>query len=151
MIVTRQGDIFKALKKGEIDSIAHGCNCSNGFGSGMAAQVAKQYPEVKKEYHEAYAKDLCKLGWVQLVPVDDGMFMNCMTQQKYGGAGNDACYIDYEAIRTCMKALYVHAQHSKIGIPKIGAGLGGGNWNLIKGIISSVFHDDTELYLYLYD
>jgi O-acetyl-ADP-ribose deacetylase (regulator of RNase III) len=65
---------------------------------------------------------------------------NALTQKYYGG-DLDVCYVDYNAIRECFKKIKSRLTFSgygekyKIAYPKIGAGLGGGDWDIISKII----------------
>lgn len=57
--------------------------------------------------------------------------------------------IDYNALRLCLKKLRKHIGERDISIhmPKIGTGLGGGNWDIIKKIISDELYD-LQIYVY---
>jgi O-acetyl-ADP-ribose deacetylase (regulator of RNase III) len=58
--------------------------------------------------------------------------INAYTQYEYG---TDKMNVDYDAITMVMKKIN-HAYNGKrIGLPKIGAGLAGGDWNIIRDII----------------
>lgn len=43
--------------------------------------------------------------------------------------------VDYEAVRTVMRGVKAAFTGQRIGYPKIGAGLAGGDWALIAAII----------------
>lgn len=61
---------------------------------------------------------------------------NYITQASYGRDGR--CHVDYEAVRQCMREIDAEAQArgvETVAMPAIGAGLGGGNWSVIEGII----------------
>jgi len=47
-----------------------------------------------------------------------------------------------------MKSLKSEFGKRKIGIPKIGSGLGGGDWDIIENIVNKVFVD-TDIYVYI--
>ena len=86
---------------------------------------------------------------MQYVPQWNGRIIaNCATQDKYLPRGE--CHADYDAIRKAMYTLKndVYPDLS-IAIPKIGAGLAGGDWNIIEGILNEVFtdYDITVYYL----
>jgi len=146
-IIYRKGDILEAFANKEIDILAHGCNCSGGFGSGVAGQIARKYSLVKQEYLKAYQKSLCVLGWVQRVSINNQIIANCMTQQEYG-RNKKTKYVSYEAIRKCMGLLKKDHSHLRIGIPKIGAGLANGNWEIIEKDISTLF-DRQDIFVYV--
>lgn len=133
MIVYKQGDILESQES----HIAHGCNCSGGFGSGMAKAIALRYPQVKEGYLYRYRSRGWNLGEVQLIGVGDGSgreIANCATQERYGKP-EDGPYVSYPAIRIVIKDL-VKSWPDGFAIPKIGAGLAGGNWDIIEKIIN---------------
>lgn len=139
-----------ALKRGDIDVLVHGVNCSHGFGSGVAGQIAKQYPEVKKAFDRAQFK----LGQIQVVQINENqLIINCATQQEYGRypAGQpEGMYCSYSAIEECMKKVKeFFGKDFRIGMPHIGAGLAGGEWKYISGgILKSVFNGNEKVYAY---
>ena len=53
MVKLIKGNVFES----NADIIAHGCNTMGGFGSGVAGQMAKIYPEVRQAYMSKYEKD----------------------------------------------------------------------------------------------
>lgn len=59
-----------------------------------------------------------------------------VTQDGYGGSGRR--YVDYGAVEVGIWRMNIRAQRegwSEIAMPLIGAGLGGGDWPTIAGII----------------
>jgi len=168
MIILQKGNILDALKDDRIGAIAHGVNCSGGFGSGIAGQIAQQYPEVREAYLKKYndGKIYSPYGWflgdIQPVKVqveqppfviggppranhkpyyETKYIINCATQKNYGSDGTQ--YVDYGAIRDCIQSLKLFSNNnfSNLAIPKIGTGLGGGDWETIENIILNIFHD----------
>ena len=147
-IEMKKGDVVKAFRNGDFNVLAHGCNCSGGFGSGVAKQIGMAYPQVRGAYLNHYDEGLCRLGEVQIVAGGFGnAIANCFTQEKYGRDGK--LYLDYDALGNCM--LYLRSIFSfpdEIGMPKIGCGLAGGEWRKVKKILNEVFDDRT---IYVYD
>jgi len=144
MIKYIRGDIFKT----DLNIIAHGCNCSGGFNSGVAFQIAQKYPEVRTAYLNKFKKEGWKLGDIQIVQTQNKTIINCGTQQFYGKDGKK--YVSYEAIESVMIKLldYSLKTNQTIAIPKIGAGLAGGDWEVIESIINKVFKD-VEIVVYI--
>lgn len=152
-IIYRKGNLLNAFDEGEIDIIAHGVNCSGGFGSGIAGQIAKRFPEVKRQYLFKYNTKGWYLGQIQLVYLNNKIIVNCATQKYYGKYPEsqlNGMYCSYEAIRECMHQLKTIIKDSdlRIGIPKIGAGLAGGDWNEIEKVINEEFND-IPIYVYV--
>lgn len=138
VIIEVNGNIFET----DCDVIAHGCNCKGGFGSGIAGQIKKLYPEVR----EAYLKYHDDVGWalgdIQLVGIDNGkVIANCATQDEYLPRG--ICHADYEAIeKVCYKLKdYCLENNKSLAMPRIGCGLAGGDWSKVKEIYEKVFKD----------
>lgn len=133
MITYKKGDILASNEK----VIAHGVNCSGGFGSGFAKAVSERYPSVREGYLHRHNTRGWKLGEVQLLGVGDSSgreFANCATQQRYGKP-TDGPFVSYPAVREVIKNL-VRSYPSGFAMPKIGAGLAGGNWDIIEQIIN---------------
>ena len=132
-----QGDLLD-IKQG---IIAHGCNLSGGFGSGVAGAIAKKYPLVKENYYENYKSK--SLGEASGVEVVIGLYViNCFTQQRYG-RDKSIQYADYNAIRDSLSKCIGLAQTigvKEIHIPRIGCGLGGLNWELVENTLYNLEH-----------
>ncbi|MCX9024660.1 MAG: macro domain-containing protein [Candidatus Methanoperedens sp.] len=144
MVKYVKGDLFSS----RCDVLAHGCNCRGGYGSGVAYAMAKKYPKARESYLEKFEEDGWKLGEVQFVVTHDGVVIaNCATQASYLPRG--ICHANYPAIRVCMTKVkeFAKVNNKTIAIPKIGAGLAGGDWNIIEGILNEVF-DDYDVTVY---
>jgi len=136
--------------------IAHGVNCQNAMGSGVAKVLFQKYPQVKKEYHD-YCNKVYHLiiestaellGTVQFVDCEDKTILNCFTQDFYGYDGKQ--YVSYEAIKNCFEALRSSelVQGKTIAIPRIGCGLAGGDWETVKKIINEASGDHYSVEVY---
>lgn len=135
MIMIRyvRGDLLAS----NLEVIAHGCNCRGVMGSGIAVQIRSKWPNVYEVYKLKHRVMGLELGTILPIRTLDGrLVINCMTQQDFGG-GNKR-YIDYSAIESCIAAMDNSVRDwgvAEIGMPKIGAGLGGGDWDQIEDII----------------
>lgn len=146
MIKYVQGDLFET----DCDLIAHGCNCRGGFGSGVAYTMAKRYPKARDYYLDKFDEDGWRLGDVQMVLQRDGKYIaNCGTQYNYLPRGIN--HADYDAIRTCMEKVkrFAKLKSLSVAMPKIGAGLAGGDWTIIEKIVEEVFSDYSITVYYL--
>lgn len=136
--------------------IAHGVNCQNVMGSGVAKALYSKYPLVKKGYHilcDSLLKDVTNrelLGIVGPVEVNEiKVILNCFTQEHYGRDGR--LYCDYDAIRECFERIcYICEEMDifEIAIPKIGCGLAGGDWGIVRDIINETTGDCVDVYVY---
>ena len=58
--------------------------------------------------------------------------INAYTQFNFRGSG---VKVDYEAVRSCLRWIKETFPGKAIGLPRIGAGLAGGDWPRIAAII----------------
>lgn len=153
--------------------IIHGCNAQGVMGSGVALAVKTKYPGAFKEYERHCDVEneyrLANLGtlshWVS--PGTKLCVWNAITQERFGRS--DIRYVSYDAVATCFGRVSTAIElagytlnpklgpRSKaymedlIGIPKvlnfprIGAGLGGGNWNILEAIIENTVDPSIKL------
>ena len=161
MINYIDGDLITLAKEGKFDVIAHGCNCLSKMGAGIAPQMAKAFGCDQFEM-ETWGADISKLGNIDyqtfvlgknsvwnLWDADNDLdepeltVVNAYTQFKYGRNHADGVSqpFDYEAFTICMRKINHRFKGKHIGMPKIGAGLAGGNWNHIEHIINTELRD----------
>lgn len=140
------GDLIELAKEGKFDVIAHGCNCHSTMGAGIAPQMAKAFGCDLFEM-ELWGSTVRKLGNIDykymFVGEKELAVVNAYTQFNYGRnhADGDAKPLSYEALTLCMKKINILFSGKHIGLPKIGAGLAGGDWELIKFIIQRELQD----------
>jgi O-acetyl-ADP-ribose deacetylase (regulator of RNase III) len=135
-VKTVTGDLIEMALNGDFDVIVHGCNCQHQMGKGIAWTIKRQFPEAYAADRETSKGDPAKLGTVSCTLVTRGAIsftvVNAYTQFDWKGPGVKA---DYDAIRSAMKQIKGLFSGSRIGYPKIGAGLAGGDWSRISEII----------------
>ena len=142
MIIIKEGDLFSAPS----GIICHQVNCEGVMGRGVAKTFKEKYPFAFLQY-----RDLCHdfvsdelLGTVLMRYEIDGKWTCCMfAQNDWRGQG---CKTNYAAFRECCNTLKyrIDALQSDIVINMpygIGAGLGGGDWNIIYSILEEEFKD----------
>jgi O-acetyl-ADP-ribose deacetylase (regulator of RNase III) len=117
----------------EFDVIGHGCNCLCTMGAGIAKVIKEKFPESYEVDLKTERGERGKLGTVSYTKNTSPIIVNCYTQYAYG-KGRMNC--DYEALRSCMKEIKRLFHGKKIGLPMIGCGLAGGEWEIVKPIIS---------------
>ena len=159
MINYIDGDLIKLAKEAKFDVVVHGCNCLSTMGAGIAPQMAKAFGCDKFEM-ETWGPTIEKLGCIDYETFVIGesenshwtndyestlelTVVNAYTQYSYGRNHSDgvAQPFDYEAFTICMRKLNNVFKGKHIGMPKIGAGLAGGNWNRIEHIIQTNLTD----------
>lgn len=137
------GNIFN-LK--DIHNYAHGCNCAGAMGKGIALQFKEKYPLMYREYKELCKDGLFSLGDVYIYKYNNGVIFNLGTQVSWRTKA------DINAIEKAIKIMFQHAFQNdinKIALPKIGAGLGGLNWNDVKTIINKVADEYPKIDLFV--
>lgn len=141
------GDLFDTDKQ----VICHGVNTVGKFGAGVAGQIAKRFPEVKRAYIRKYDRDGWRLGEAQFVQTnshDKKIIANLATQQTYGRRGK---HVDYNAVAAAFDRLgeFCSLQQCGCAMPKIGTGLGGGEWSQIESaLIAAVNKWDFDIEVY---
>ncbi|MFS2027514.1 macro domain-containing protein [Massilia sp. CT11-137] len=141
-VIFCKGDIFAVSSP---QAFAHGCNCAGAMGKGIAVTFREKWPLMYARYRE-----LCKTGAFVLGDVfewTDGAtrIYNLGTQRTWRSKA------DVSAIKismTRLKKLLTDAEISEIYMPRIGAGLGGGDWNEIKSIIEWSF-GESPIHVYV--
>lgn len=158
-----EGDLITLAKQGHFDVITHGCNCLCNMGAGIAPQMAAAFFADKMEMErKLYSGDINKLGcidWHSITDRGDELrisnpndlhvgdilvtVVNSYTQYSYGKNHTDGISkpLDYEALTMCMRKINHVFKGKHIGLPQIGAGLAGGDWNRIKQIIQEELKD----------
>lgn len=132
--------------------IAHGCNAHGVMGAGVAAAIRAQWPEVYKTYRDTmidknWIGNTSALGEIIPAPINSQIppahvVLNCITQVNFG-AGTKL--VSYDAVDKSMERIASEFKNDTnfgysdilggISMPKIGAGLGGGQWGVIEEII----------------
>lgn len=147
MVTEVIGDVFKAQE----DVLIHGCNCFHTWGAGVAKKMRQLYPKAYEQDLKTVKGDKDKLGSITHTRVPHYFYperrlyvVNLYSQYNYGnvmwGDPRQSYHqADYDAIKSGMEMVrYVFGGHN-IAMPRIGAGLAGGDWNVIRKIIQNVF------------
>ena len=128
-----KGDLIEMFKNGEFSLIAHGANCLSTMGAGIALQLAENFPEVPKVDKESALPPFYKLGDYSVAQTEYGTILNFYTQLKPGSN------FEYSALKSCLKKLSIEAFKSdsyiELAVPQIGAGIGAGDWAIIKQLL----------------
>ena len=139
MIEVREGNLLDVDK----GIIVHGCNARGVMGSGIAAQIRNKWGKTYDIYVQQYAYHGLQVG--NIVPVyinRELIVVDAITQHTYGR--DSFRYVSYDAIADCFALINKLAYRrgiKDIHFPLIGAGLGGGNWDIIASIIDTEIDD----------
>lgn len=147
---TVKGDILQLALNGEFDVIVHGCNCFNTFGAGIAFQIKKLFPEAYANDCKTIKGDRTKLGTIistNIVREDISFILvNAYTQYSFTRVDVPIA-VDYDAIRKCFKTIRILFNDKRIAYPAIGAGLAGGDWQIISKIIGQELVDCNHTFV----
>lgn len=161
-----KGDLIKLAQQGHFDVIVHGCNCFHTMGGGIALTIKNTFPDayqadLKTPYQDAeklgtYSKaDIVSKHTVHLsLSEERGLtiepkvltVVNAYTQYDFGSHRNP-CPVDYQAIRRVFRAIAKDFAGKRVGIPAIGCGLAGGDWNIVEQIIDEECPDLDVTYV----
>lgn len=122
--------------------IAHVCNDIGAWGAGFVLAVSRRWPEPAAAYRAWHHEggNGFALGAVQVVPVAPILWVaNMIAQHGTRPDRTGRQPIRYAALSRCLGALAVHAtaRGASVHMPRIGAGLAGGDWNLIEQLITT--------------
>jgi len=141
-----KGDLIKKALEGQFDVIIHGCNCFCTMGAGIAAQIKFSFPAAYNADLITKRGDINKLGTFSTAQAYGITIVNAYTQYKYG-EGID--YANYAAIKKVFAIIKQQFSGLRIGYPKIGSGLAGGDWSIISAIIDlELKGEDHTLVIY---
>lgn len=120
----------------------HGCNCHAAMGSGIAPQIAKAFPQVEEQdrlFHNLMHRNnrpAFMLGEARPVSLSQNVTVFNSYTQYYPGK-------DFrpQALVNAFKAINTMIEGHTLIIPRIGAGVAGGDWEEISKLIDSVTPD----------
>lgn len=153
MVIYKKGDLFK--EEG-LFAICHQCNCFKKMGTGIALEMKTRHPSAYIADKNFRLNSEERLGKFSLaiskdIKGNEILIFNLYGQYKYG---RDKLYTDYKAVESSLTDMrnfildyitYIKEEINediKVGIPhKMGCMNAGGDWNLVKEIIESVFKD----------
>ena len=152
MIHIVKGDLLDS----SCDYICHQVNCRGVMGAGVAKQIRERWPWVFSSYlaycERSKSRGESPLGniWGVRIDHDDRnpqWVVNMFAQEDYGYYGGR--FTSYDAFAKCLETMRDRLPKDKtIGFPKnIGCGLGGGDWIVILGMITTIL-EDFEVYIY---
>jgi O-acetyl-ADP-ribose deacetylase (regulator of RNase III) len=120
--------------------LVHGCNAQGVMGSGIAKAIKDTYPQAFAAYRETYEKEGLHVGqviWARISETPRLAVANAITQKFYG-RDPTVRYVDYDAVKVAFEKIAVVAKKHGLTVhyPRIGAGLGNGDWSVLSGIIN---------------
>lgn len=134
-----EGDLITLAKQGKFDVITHGCNCRSIMGAGIAVPMNLHF-DCSQFPMELQGASALKLGNIDFkydtrFENEGGHPLIVVNSYTQNHPRVDLKPIDYEALTLCMRKINIRFKGMHIGLPKLGSGLAGGDWNRIKKII----------------
>ena len=130
--------------------IVHVCNDIGGWGRGFVLALSKRWaaPEARFRRWHRDGRDgdvPYALGSVQFVEVEPGLWVaNLIGQHDVLPAADGAPPVRYDAIRDGLieVARFAARNGASVHMPRMGAGLAGGDWDTIAAIVQAKLADD---------
>lgn len=149
-----KGDLIKLALDKQFDVIAHGCNCFSIMGAGIAVAMAKTFgcDTFPMEFDHDHMGKLGNVDYqtIAIGPsavytitsetnLDNDIYeltvVNAYTQFN---PGKD---LDYNAMALAFKKMNHYFKGQHIGLPQIGCGIAGGDWNVVSKLIQRELKD----------
>lgn len=148
-----KGDLIGLAEQGYFHIIVHGCNCFCTMASGIAGQISKRYPGAAEIDAQTIRGDRSKLGTFTQYQTDIGFYIiNAYTQYTFS-RGEDV--FEYKAFEHFLqnlkeKILSIRSEADiesviRIGFPKIGCGLAGGDFTRVLDIILDFAEENCDI------
>ena len=129
-------------------TFGHVVNDCGRWGAGFSGQLSVRYPLAERKFREWAAPQYFgdppyRPGEVQVLSGVDGKAFNVTVANLCAqrGVGGWDRRVDYGALRACLtKLARIHAAAPSMGLivmPRIGCGLGGGEWPTVRSIIET--------------
>lgn len=128
------GDLFQL----GLPALGHGCNCTGAMGAGIAVEFRRRFPEMYEEYRELCQKGEFQLGDIFVWEAPGVVVYNLATQPIPRPSAT------LEAIDTSIRAALADAAGRglpRLGVPRIGAGLGGLKWADVAEVLANAGED----------
>lgn len=129
IVEERVGDLFSHSGV----AIGHGVNTQGVMGAGIAKEFRRRWPGLYEDYKQACADGYLLPGGSLLYSYPPYQFIFNLATQRYPGADARLEWIS-EALTAAVDYLELW-RVSELAIPRIGCGIGGLNWEDVRGVI----------------
>jgi hypothetical protein len=139
------GDATQPIGEGN-KILCHICNDVNIWAKGFVLAINKHWKQPEISYR--LKKGNLTLGNVDFIRVENDIIVANMIAQNGIVQKDNQPLVNYNALRICLTSVNDMAfqTHSTIHMPRIGVGLGKGDWNIIEKIISEVMSVNVYVY-----
>lgn len=129
----RVGDLFEQ----GFQAIGHGVNCRGAMGAGIALEFSRRWPNMHVKYRDLCVSGALKPGGVYIYG-NKPVVYNLATQY-WPGANAKLEYLN-SSLRIALADAEEHGI-GEIGVPRIGAGIGGLTWEKVRVIMEAAAGD----------
>lgn len=138
-----KGDMIESMLRGELQAYGQQCNCFCRQGRGIAPLLVKANPEVFEVDKATEEGNPYKLGTFSVTTDPTKPLVYNIYGQfhwnkfKIDGVRNT----DYSSLESGLEAAFADMWDKNIttlGLPLIGCGLAGGDWNIVKEMIKNI-------------
>ena len=148
MLKYKKGNLVDAWLDGEVDVLIHQCNCYNTFGSGIAKEIRERIPEAYDADCKTIKGDVGKLGDFTVYSHESGRLVYNLYGQ-YGYGRERRIYTSYPNLFKGLLGIQNDlVRPLRIGIPKLGCGLGGGDWSIVEGFVKATIAKENVVTVY---
>lgn len=151
----KNGNLLDQIGK-DNNVILHGCNAQGVWGSGVAAQLKNVHPASYKQYLEdlyKFSSAEATIGQCSYYITRNAEIISGITQLNYGRDGSR--YVSYDALSEVFDGALKYCQdlEKSLHLPNlIGAGLGGGDYDVILEILNSEMrHYNVDVTIWNYE
>lgn len=149
MLTYRIGDATAPPESGP-RVIAHVCNDVGRWNKGFVLAVSQRWPKARSAYFRWFREAEFALGELQVVPVEPKVWVANMVGQHGLRRRGEPQPLRYPALRKCLRALRVEAEklHATVHMPRLGCGLGGGEWSRVEAMIEEELAPYVDVFVY---
>ena len=147
-IITEETDAVAVMDFLEEGILMHVVNDQGVMGAGIARTIAYTWPEVELEYTNLYAikngnstKLRRKVLFSKVNNNPRFIVANMFAQRNISGFNRPSGIpLQYDWLEPCLRTVFGYAVENNLDVrnPKIGAGLAGGDWDIIWPMIRRV-------------
>jgi len=138
MIEFKQGDMFGE----DVEALVNPVNCVGRMGKGLALAIKTRFPESFPPYEKACAGGLVRPGEMFLTPIQreagPRLIIHFPTKRHWRSKSRLEDIVS--GLKDLRRVIRVEALHS-LGVPALGAGLGGLSWTSVKNEIDAALRD----------
>jgi O-acetyl-ADP-ribose deacetylase (regulator of RNase III) len=131
--------------------IAHVCNNVGAWGAGFVVPLGKKYPAARNRFiidAHAALPDRVPMGTVQFELVEPGVIVANMIAMNGVASGRNPRPLQMDQLAICLIKLNAMAERYKatVHMPRIGAGLAGGDWQEIASLLTRTMTANVVIY-----